>query len=148
MRRSPFRCLARSSMLSRHLPRRRRVSAALLRPLSEHKRTVRSRESTVQLEGARPCTYSHRIPYESAKGGIYLILPSLARQPTLASLEIAASAENMRLKSVDATETHPNPQGSSARRPHVRSVLKPLYSKRMTDWGRYAKNLAFRHALI
>ncbi len=136
-------------MLSRLLPRRRRRSAALLRPLSEHKRTVRSRESTVQLEGARPCTYSHHIPYESAKGGIYLILPSLARQPTLASLEIAASAENVRFKSVDATETHPNPQGSSARRPHVRSVLKPrqycpkiLPHILLTDNNRYALHTA------
>jgi hypothetical protein len=63
----------------------------------------------LQLKGARPCTYSHRIPYESAKGGIYLILPSLTRQTTLASLDIAASAENVRLKLVDVTETHPNP---------------------------------------
>ena len=110
-------------MLSRLLPRRRRPSSVALGT----QKNSGSRESTVQLEGARPCTYSHRVPYESAKGGIYLILPSLARQTTLASLDIAASAENVRLKLVDVTETHPNPRASSAGRPHVWSVLKPLY---------------------
>ncbi len=82
-----------------------------------------------QLKCARPCTDSHRIPYERAKVGNSSILPSLTRQTTLDSLEIAASAENVPLKLVAVTENHPNPRTSSAHRPHFRSLLKPLYRK-------------------
>ncbi len=103
-------------------------SLALSPPFS-----VRSRNTKEQCDldrarcssGARPCSDSHSIPYERAKVGNSLILPSLTRQTMLDSLEIAASAENVRLKLVAVTENHPNPRASSARRPHFRSLLKP-----------------------